>query len=67
MTVAGEGKAPGAGHLLRVALDRGVSRAEATAVMDEVRSAVARWPEFARLAGVAGAKAREIGTKLASR
>jgi hypothetical protein len=35
--------------------------------MDEVRSAVARWPEFARLAGVAGAKAREIGTKLASR
>jgi len=67
MTVAGEGKAPGAGHLLQVALERGVSRAEATVVMDEVRAAVARWPEFARLAGVSGGKAREIGTKLGAR
>jgi serine/threonine-protein kinase HipA len=60
MTVAGEGRSPGASHILRAGLARDVSRAEALAVMDEVRAAVARWPEFAGLAGVGKARVRQI-------
>ena len=63
MTVAGEGRAPGAAHILQVALARDVSRAEAAAVIDEVRSALARWPEFARQAGVGPERIREIGAR----
>jgi len=54
MTVAGEGRAPGPDHFLRLARERDVSRAEASAIMDEVWTAVDRWPEFARQAGVEG-------------
>jgi serine/threonine-protein kinase HipA len=61
MTVAGEGRSPGVSHLLQVAQARDVARAEASAIMEEVRTAVARWPEFARHAGVTKARARDIG------
>jgi serine/threonine-protein kinase HipA len=54
MTVAGEGRAPGSDHILRLAQERDVSRAEASAIMDEVRTALDRWPDAARQAGVKG-------------
>jgi serine/threonine-protein kinase HipA len=67
MTVAGEGKAPGSGDILKAAGARDISRAEAMVIMDEVRAAVARWPEFAGEAGVAKARSREIGGLLGLR
>ena len=63
MTLAGEGRAPGPDHILRLARERDVSQAEALAIMNEVRAAVARWPEFAGLGGVAKARARYIRGK----
>ena len=50
----------GPGHILRLAQERDVSRAEASAIMEEARAAVDRWPDFAGLAGVPDAKAGEI-------
>jgi serine/threonine-protein kinase HipA len=60
MTVAGEGRAPGPTQILRLALEREVSRADAEAIVDQVRTAVARWPEFARMGGVGRTRIREI-------
>ena len=60
MTVAGEGRAPGPDTILRLARDRDVSRTEAGVIMDEVRTAVARWPDFAKQAGVAPARIRDL-------
>jgi serine/threonine-protein kinase HipA len=64
MTVAGEGRAPGSSHILRAGLARDVSRAEVLAIVDQVRAAVARWPEFAGRAGVGKARVRQIGGTL---
>ena len=64
MTLAGEGRAPGAPHILQVGLARNASRGEVAAILDEVRAAVADWPEWARQAGVLPARAREIGLAL---
>ncbi|MGA2082781.1 MAG: type II toxin-antitoxin system HipA family toxin [Holophaga sp.] len=62
MTLAGEGRNPGPPQILELARERDVSRAEADEILDAVRSAVARWPSFARQAGVSRAAAREIGS-----
>ena len=66
MTLAGEGKAPDARHILRLAEEREVSRTEAAAILAEVKGAVARWPEFARQAGVPTGRLREIQQVLTS-
>jgi len=52
MTVAGEGRAPEPSHLSRLAALAGISSRDAAAIIDEVGTAVARWPEWAELAGV---------------
>ncbi|OGR59922.1 MAG: hypothetical protein A2X36_13590 [Elusimicrobia bacterium GWA2_69_24] len=60
MTLAGEGKDPGRAHILRLAGPAGISRAQAAAIIDEVRAAVDRWRGFAAQAGVSRAGSREI-------
>ncbi|HEX4048552.1 MAG TPA: type II toxin-antitoxin system HipA family toxin [Elusimicrobiota bacterium] len=60
MTLAGEGRNPGREHVFRLAEGAGVSRAQASAVLDEVRSAVGRWKPLADRAGVSKARARAV-------
>ncbi len=62
MTIAGEGRDPGKAHLLRLAEQAGVTRPQASAVLEEVRAAVDRWEEFAVSAGVSKAGIREIAS-----
>jgi serine/threonine-protein kinase HipA len=52
LDIAGEGRRPGITHILAVADDAGVGRAEANAIISRVRHAVSRWPEFAGASGV---------------
>jgi serine/threonine-protein kinase HipA len=66
LAVGGEGKAPGRSHLLRVAADRDVPAGDAAAILEQVRAAVACWPEFARTAGVPRALAQDVARKLAA-
>lgn len=61
MTVAGEGRAPGRRHLLSLAEPAGIPPRRAEAIVDEVASAVERWPRHARDAGVGPASRREVG------
>ena len=62
MTLAGEGKDPGQAHILRLAAQAGVARPQAAAIIDEVRSAVDRWEEFAVQARVSKAGIREVAS-----
>jgi len=64
MTLAGEGRAPGAAQILKLGAAAGVNRPEAERIMEEVRDAVAHWPRWAKQGRVAGARAREIGADL---
>lgn len=52
LDIAGEGRRPGVEHILAVADDVGVDKARAKEIMDRVRHAVSRWPEFADFSGV---------------
>jgi serine/threonine-protein kinase HipA len=60
MTVAGEGREPGRDHCLRLASTHGISPARAAELIDEVRSAVTRWPEWAAASHVAKRRTQEI-------
>jgi len=64
MTIAGEGRNPGRLDMLKLAEQAGVSSRDANAIIDEVRSAVAHWPECAEEAGVKKAIIREIDRSL---
>lgn len=64
MTLGGEGRNPGPSHILRLAQERDVSRAEAEAILGEVGAAVARWAEFSRQAGVPRRRSLAIGGHL---
>jgi len=64
MTVAGEGRRPGRSHLLRLADRARVSDREATAIIQEVETAVAGWPDHAAQAGVFPAAVEHIATAL---
>ncbi len=64
MTVAGEGRAPGWSHMLHLAEQADVSKREAAAIIDEVQTAVARWPDYAAQAGVEKAAAKQIAQAL---
>lgn len=65
-TVAGEGGSPAEAHVLRLAEQFDVRAAEARQIIDDVRSAVARWPEFADQAGCPVKLTREVATGLKS-
>ena len=60
MTLLGEGKNPGREHILRLAEQAGVTKRQASSIIDEVRSAVDRWKAFAGKAGVSKDASREI-------
>jgi serine/threonine-protein kinase HipA len=64
MTVAGEGRAPGRVHILRIAGQAGLSKNQADEIMDEVASAISKWPHFADEAGLSKTAAKRIGSSL---
>lgn len=66
MTVAGEGREPGARHLFALAERAGLAAAEARSVLAEVVAAVERWDEHAREATVGKETRRAIGAILAT-
>ena len=59
-TIAGEGKQPGFGHLMRVAAEANISKADAERCVDEVQSAIAMWPQWADVAGLSRRRTQEI-------
>lgn len=67
MTLAGEGRAPGRPHMLRVADHVDVSVREATSIIGEVQAAVVRWTDFADQAGVSDATRDQIARSLPTR
>jgi serine/threonine-protein kinase HipA len=64
MTVAGEGRQPGRPHMLQLAERADISRREASTIIDNVQTAVARWTEYAAQAGVSSAGIRRIADSL---
>ncbi len=58
-TVAGEGRTPGTAHLLKLAQTFVLKNADQ--LIDEVRTAVARWPDLAAESGVSKATIDAIG------
>lgn len=67
MDVAGEAERPGDRDMLRVAELCEVDARTARSIIQQVREAVGRWPEFARAAGVPDETARQIRRLLAGR
>ena len=59
-TIAGEGKQPGFSHLMRVAAEANISKADAANCIDEVHSAIAMWPKWADMAGLSRKRTQEI-------
>ncbi len=64
LTLAGEGRNPGQSEIMRVAADAAIRKAEAKTIVDEVREAVARWPECAAVAGLSERRTSEIDAVL---
>ena len=60
LAVAGEGRAPGRDHIMKVAKDASIPKAEADAIFEEVRSTVAKWPEYASSAALSDRRTSEI-------
>ena len=60
MTVAGEGRAPQKRHLLELATAVGIDPQESDAILEQVATAVGRWRNQAREAGVGVQSTREI-------
>lgn len=60
MTVAGEGRAPGRSHLLRLAPAGEIPHRKAESIVEEVASAVSKWRLYAREAGVGPRTARAV-------
>lgn len=60
MAVLGERSRLGVEHLERLAVGEGIERRDARAVIEEVRAAIAGWPECAAAAGVSERETVEI-------
>lgn len=60
MTVAGEGRAPGRTHILRVAERTGLSKNKVNDIMEHVSDAISNWPHFADEAGLSKKASRQI-------
>lgn len=65
MAVAGESRAPGRVDLLRLAENIGLARAEADRGLDQVRTGLDAWPQFAKAFGVPRARLGAIGAVIA--
>ncbi|AHB47692.1 protein HipA [Hyphomicrobium nitrativorans NL23] len=63
MMVMGEGRGPGVEHLRALAKKHGLKKGEA--ILDEVRSAIAKWPDVAADAGVSKKSASMITARIA--
>jgi len=66
MTVAGESRAPGRIHILRIAEGAGISKKQAAEIIDEVASALTEWQRFAEEAGISRKIAARISSTLIS-
>ncbi|MFY0532682.1 hypothetical protein [Nannocystis pusilla] len=64
MTLDGEGRRPTWQHMLRLARRASIDEKTARAIVDEVRTALARWPREARAVEVAPATISDIGRRL---
>ena len=64
LAIAGEGRSPGLDHIMKEASDASIPKKDAKAICDEVRSAIARWPEHAASASLSPARTSEIGDLL---
>ncbi len=64
--IAGEGLNPRPGHLLEVARRAAIPQRQAADVIDQVRSAIARWRQFADEAGLVAARALEVDHDLSA-
>ena len=62
LDIEGEGRNPTRAHLLRLGARHSLDAKAVAAMVEEVRAAVARWPDFADAAGVTNASAGEIAT-----
>lgn len=60
MTVAGEGRAPGPGHIAKVAMDAGISDKTARGIVDQVVEAISSWPSQADGIGIGAAESAAI-------
>ncbi|EJC82915.1 capsule biosynthesis enzymes related protein [Rhizobium leguminosarum bv. trifolii WSM2297] len=58
--VAGEGRDPGVPHLLTVSRQASIPEQDARDVIDQVRTAIKRWPHFADEAGLSKSRATEL-------
>ncbi len=65
MDVAGEARNPTAADMLRLAAQSDIDARDAIAIIEQVRAAVSRWPEFASAFDVPAERARTINGVLA--
>jgi len=52
MTIAGEGKSPSRGDIIRLGEKSGLHKKDLTLIIDEIAQAVTNWPKYAENAGV---------------
>src|SRR3546814_2962276 len=64
LAVGGEGRDPEHKHVMAVAADALISKGDATAIFDQVRSAVRNWSSYAEKAGLSGRRTTEINSLL---
>lgn len=62
--VMGEGKNPGITHLLELAKISNIKTSDALKIIDEVKSSVTKWPQFAKDAGVSDASTKLIHSSI---
>ncbi|MFC0243222.1 type II toxin-antitoxin system HipA family toxin [Rhodopseudomonas telluris] len=67
LAVNGEGKNPTKKHILKVAQNASISQAKVEQFFEQVQHAIARWPEFAKEAGLTEKRLQEIDRLLNKR
>ncbi|MGO4527287.1 type II toxin-antitoxin system HipA family toxin [Microvirga sp. 2MCAF35] len=65
--IAGEGKDPSMQHLLTVSKEASIPQQDAKAVIEQVRTAIDRWPEFAEEAGLSRSRTTDLDRVLNAR
>lgn len=63
-TIMGEGRNPTQSHLLKLAESASISNKSSKQIIEEVKSSVIKWPEFAEEANVSGQSIKNISNKL---
>jgi len=66
MTVAGEGRTPEHAHVMQIAKDAGLSKNQATTIINEVTAAVSNWHHFADAAGLSRTTTAKISAAMPS-